>query len=147
MRQSQFAVACMFALTWLSTNSVGAQDNTCHECPANEARWIDALPFGAGQFQHGDVEVGAALLISETALLAGSLTLYALHDSLRSQRPGPAQVDAARGEETVLRWGNWISTGLFATVALAGIVHAQLRFGDAAALELTPNGALAQLDF
>src|SRR5262245_42435233 len=71
MRQSHLAVAFMCAVTWLCTSNISAQDNADCRCSASEARWIAALPFGAGQFQHGDVEVGAALLISETTLLAG----------------------------------------------------------------------------
>ena len=138
----RFGIALAFAATLSSAVAAAAQDRM-----DSKSRLVASLPFGAGQFQNGDADIGVMLLLSETALLATSVTLFAMHDALRDQHVPAHQLEDARAQEAVLRAGNWISAGLFASVALAGIVHAQLRFSDTGALELTPNGALARLRF
>jgi hypothetical protein len=61
-------------------------------------------------------------------LLATSVVTFFLHDSLRGQEPQGVARDNARLAETVFRFTNEISLGLFAAIAIAGVVDAQARF-------------------
>ena len=153
----KLALAYVFGFMLLSsfTTAVHAQlyelhplhDEACSECASAKSRWIAALPFGAGQFQNGEVEAGFAFAAAQTALLAGSISLYVLHDSLRNSHVPANRVAELRAEEAALRVGNWICAGLFASTVLAGIVQAQLQFGEHSALQVSPGGALARLRF
>ncbi|MGB0680833.1 MAG: hypothetical protein ACPGUV_14375, partial [Polyangiales bacterium] len=46
----------------------------------------------------------------------------------RGEQPSAATIDDARRAEKALRLTNWVSTGLWAGTAAAGILDAQLRF-------------------
>jgi len=89
------------------------------------SRWIAMLPFGIGQFQNGDDGLGLVLAVSETTLLAASVTFFFLHQDLPEN---PADRPTVEALEPVYRVGNQASTALFAAVALVGILDAQLRF-------------------
>ncbi|MGD8862108.1 MAG: hypothetical protein PVI30_19005 [Myxococcales bacterium] len=93
------------------------------------SRMIAMLPFGIGQFQNDDDGLGLVLAVSETALLATGVTTYFLH---QAQPDFPKDLNEAQSFERIYRTSNQISMALFATVAIAGIVDAQLRFRETA---------------
>ena len=137
-----------------------AENETVQE---RRSRWVALVPFGAGQFQNGHTALGAVLAVSEGSLLALSVVTYVLHDHLRGQRPKPNERADARLAERGFRYTNQISFGLFAVIAVAGIIDAQVRFQDTYEYErkrplppevqdgpeitLTPTGASFQLRF
>lgn len=94
----------------------------------SRSRWIAMIPFGVGQYQNGHDGLGLLLAVTEGVLLAGSITAYAFHENLRGQEPAEDRFDDARLAEAASRYINQISFGLFAVVAITGIVDAQLRF-------------------
>ncbi len=93
-----------------------------------KSRWIALLPFGIGQFQNDHDGLGMALAVSQGVLLTTGLVAFALHEDLRDLRPTEDQLDDAELDESLSRYVNQISLGLFAVVAAAGIVDAQIRF-------------------
>jgi hypothetical protein len=93
-----------------------------------KSRWIALLPFGIGQFQNDHDGLGMALAVSQGVLLTTGLVAFALHEDLRDLRPTEDQLDDAELDESLSRYVNQISLGLFAVVATAGIVDAQIRF-------------------
>ena len=92
------------------------------------SRWIAMMPFGIGQFQNQHESLGLVLAVSEGILLGAAVTSYFLHESLRDEDPRDEVLDDARLAEAGFRYSNRISLGLFAAVAVAGIVDAQIRF-------------------
>jgi tetratricopeptide (TPR) repeat protein len=92
------------------------------------SRWVATVPLGVGQFQNGHDGLGLVLAVSETSLLAICITSFVLHENLRGQKPAPSRVDAARLAEEAFRYTNQISFGLFAALAVTGIIDAQIRF-------------------
>jgi tetratricopeptide (TPR) repeat protein len=102
-----------------------AQVETVHE---QRSRWLALVPFGAGQFQNGHASLGAVLAVSQGSLLALSLVTYVLHDQLRGQVPREGDVADARLAEQGFRYTNQISFGLFAILAVTGVLDAQIRF-------------------
>jgi tetratricopeptide (TPR) repeat protein len=111
-------------LRWAELTQL-AQTETVHEV---RSRWLALVPFGAGQFQNGHASLGAVLAVSEGSLLALSLVTYFLHDHLRGQHPNPDEIADARLAERGFRYTNQISFALFAVIAVAGVVDAQVRF-------------------
>ena len=117
-------------------------------CVDAKSRWIASVPFGAGQFQNGNDDLGWALLITETVLLGSSVALYVAHDDLRDDHFPASEAKFADEEEAALRIGNWISLGLFAAVATAGIFEAQLALEDSeTSLVFGPGGAAVRYEF
>jgi hypothetical protein len=93
------------------------------------SRWIALLPFGIGQFQNDHDDLGLVLAVTEGALLTAGMISFAVHESLRDEHPESAALrDDARTDESLSRFSNQISLGLFAAVAVTGIIDAQLRF-------------------
>lgn len=91
------------------------------------SRWLAALPFGVGQFQNGHRGLGLALLTSQIFFATTSLATFAYHQFLENQlEPGSEArlIDVGRA----IRIVNWTSVGLFAGLAIAGIIDAQVRF-------------------
>jgi len=89
------------------------------------SRWVGLLPFGIGQFQNGHDGLGLVLALSEGALLATGIVTFALHEQLP---PDPEDRPAATEAEAAFRYINRISLGLFAVIAVTGVVDAQVRF-------------------
>jgi tetratricopeptide (TPR) repeat protein len=105
-----------------------AQNERVHE---KRSRWIGALPFGIGQLQNGHDGLGAVLAVSEGSLLLISVVSWIVHENLRGQKPTASERGAFNLTEHVSRYTNQVSMGLFAAVAIAGVVDAQWRFeGD-----------------
>jgi hypothetical protein len=90
-------------------------------------RWIAVIPFGAGQFQNGNSELGWAFLTSEVALGATALTALAMqtHFTLEAHRlKNPSNNAVLETWNTLLDVSAWGFIG----VAALGIVEAQLSF-------------------
>ncbi len=100
------------------------------------SRWIAMVPFGVGQFQNGHDGLGLLLAVTEGVLLAGSITAWAFHAHLRGQDPSPEKLDDARLAEGAFRYINQISFGMFAVVAVTGVIDAQLRFREMVTVEV-----------
>jgi len=86
------------------------------------------LPFGAGQFQNGNAELGAFFLATEgITLLAAAVTFGTWFpiDSLRHQNP-PVAVDL--GVLRGLQVANWVSVGALGVLMLAGVLEAHINF-------------------
>ena len=93
------------------------------------SRAIAMVPFGVGQFQNDHDGLGLVLAVSESTLLTVSIVSFFLHENLRGQNPGTGTLrDQARLAETVFRYTNQISLGLFGVLAVTGIIDAQVRF-------------------
>ena len=119
-------------------------------------KWLAFVPFGAGQFQNGDIPFGRGLLVSELTLSIASLTLFFAHQFLRrsidSGALGPAigppismpddpppllpteQASFVRAERG-LRIANWVVTGALIVVTAVGVIHALMRFKPVLRLE------------
>lgn len=95
------------------------------------SRWIALMPFGIGQVQNGQASLGAVLAVSEVSLLLVSLVSWGVHETLRGQAPGLEERNEYNLTERVSRYTNQVSLGLFAVIAITGIIDAQVRFeGD-----------------
>ena len=92
------------------------------------SRWIAALPFGIGQFQNQDRQLGIMFAVIESAFLAASIATFIGHNSLRDENPAPDELERARRVERALRIGNWVSVGAFLSFAIAGVIEAEVRF-------------------
>ncbi len=73
------------------------------------------VPFGAGQFAEGYTRTGWALLVTEVAAGVAAGTLWWAVYARRTAAP-----DTARRLQTAF----WIAQGVFAGVAVGGVVHA-----------------------
>lgn len=90
-------------------------------------RWIALIPFGVGQFQNGNTELGWVFLASEVALGATALTSLAMqtHFTLEAQRlKNPNNNAVLETWNTLLDVSAWGFVG----VAALGIAQAQLAF-------------------
>jgi len=105
------------------------------------SRWIAMVPFGAGQFQNGQEVLGYTFLIAESALAVASITTNVIWQGLMADYvpkrfPDPdsdtvtGTVDHPKFESQseTAKNVNRYTTGAFAVVALAGILHAQATF-------------------
>ncbi len=98
------------------------------------SRWIAILPFGVGQFQNGQNELGWVLLTGESLLGIGSvigaaLTLYYSGQANDALRQGEATTAHQYEDRAVTSQivGDAFVIGL-GVVGLAGVIHAQLTF-------------------
>jgi hypothetical protein len=92
------------------------------------SRWIAVVPFGVGQFQNGDPGWGTFFAVSEGITAAVSILSYAFHESLRGQRPAPERLGEARFAESAFFYTNVVSFGLLASLVVAGLIDAQVRY-------------------
>ncbi|MDD9939675.1 MAG: hypothetical protein OXU20_01315 [Myxococcales bacterium] len=97
------------------------------------SRLVAMVPFGAGQFQNGDKELGFLLAASQVVALGVSITGYVLYEQLRAEARLASPLDNTSLEENeskedLYRNTNRISMVVFAALAIAGVVDAQLRF-------------------
>jgi len=109
--------------------------NTLYDLASQETvitknrRWLALVPFGVGQFQNRDNGLGAAFLISESVLATTALSAMLVQLNLYSIQNEPnADVD-----EIGSRLHDWqtvlvVSSYAFATVALAGVIQAEIAF-------------------
>ena len=84
------------------------------------------FPFGVGQFQNGHTTKGIIFLTVEALALATNVASYFVIDSLRegSGFIAPQNIDRAKTFEIVL----YVSLGVFAAVAVGGVVDALVHF-------------------
>jgi hypothetical protein len=103
------------------------------------SRWLASVPFGVGQLQNRQVVLGSIFLVTETLLLATTITAVTIELSLHSQANGgrslssdPAKAQAEKDAlNQSLRTANTValaSTGALLGVAILGIVEANLSF-------------------
>jgi hypothetical protein len=107
---------------------------------ATNSRWVAALPFGAGQYQNGDKNLGHLFLATEVGLTTATFVSFAVLCQLYSDEVSQALVkddpfsanytenDAAifRTTSTVLT----VSSIALTSVVVLGILEAQLSFQD-----------------
>jgi hypothetical protein len=99
------------------------------EVERRSSRVIATVPFGVGQFQNGDTGFGIFLAASEGVFFLGSVaTLIAYFALPNDTTPPSADLPGLRRAERSLAILNWVSSGLFGTLAVIGIVDAHLRF-------------------
>jgi hypothetical protein len=108
-------------------------------------RWIALIPFGVGQFQNGNAELGWLFLASEVALGATALTSLAMqtHFTLEAHRlQNPSNNAVLKTWNTLLDVSAWG----FLAVAAIGITEAQLspipsrlRGKETSLLRVLPN--------
>lgn len=109
---------------------------------AKNSRIVASLPFGAGQYQNGNKNLGHVFLVSELALVAGLATSAIVLSDLGAQRaasldgsgPKLAPADFAQKRDaafTVAIASSWLLLG----VASVGVLEAQLSFKKERRLE------------
>jgi hypothetical protein len=89
------------------------------------------LPFGAGQFQNGNGDLGTFFAVSESIALAGAIAALSAwvpindqyQDSLAFRGP-PPDTRLLVG----LQVSNWVTFGAFGVLALAGVIEANVNF-------------------
>jgi hypothetical protein len=98
------------------------------------SRFVALIPFGVGQFQNQDPELGWVFAVSGGVFGLASLVTGIWHIQLNQQLASAfGELDAATIDETrfqlrTLRILNQIAFGLFAAIGLASIIDAQARF-------------------
>ncbi|MEM9074451.1 MAG: hypothetical protein AAGE52_38510 [Myxococcota bacterium] len=102
-----------------------AQEETVER---QNSRAIALLPFGAGQFQNDQRSLGIGLAVTEAFLFAGSMATWAWHRWLRGQTVTDDGRSDFNQRERIARISNQVVTGLFAAIAIGGIIEAQVRF-------------------
>lgn len=89
------------------------------------------LPFGAGQFQNGNGELGAFFAVTESILLAAAAGLLASWTVLYEQYVASLEFRAPppdRGALVGLQVSHFVTLGAFALTAFAGIIEAHVNF-------------------
>jgi hypothetical protein len=98
------------------------------ETRQENSRWIATIPFGVGQFQNGHKSFGMALAVLEGLAAAGSVATFIGHQRVADDHPSQSQAREAERVESVWRTSNQASFGIFAALALIGIIDAHVRF-------------------
>lgn len=103
---------------------------------ADEAasRWVAALPFGAGQFQNGDVALGVFFAAGEALLGGTSIATVVLVDHLASTsavtRGGqPVDFSVLNTEMNRTTMVNRMAFAGWAALTVAGAIEAEVQFG------------------
>jgi hypothetical protein len=91
------------------------------------------LPFGVGQFQNGQLELGYVLLVTQTLAAGTGIVSAVVHQSLIDD--GAAQGKHLDADGTNPRLHTAYLVNVYSAVALAalavgGIIHAQATFVD-----------------
>lgn len=94
------------------------------------SRWVASLPFGAGQLQNGETELGIFFAASEAVLGAASIATVVMTNELTSAdvRGGYVDITALNHRIRALAMVNRISFAAWAALTGAGIAHAHVRF-------------------
>ncbi len=93
------------------------------------SRWLALVPFGVGQFQNGDKQLGYVFLTSEVLLAATTLTALGVETHLvlatsQLDKPDPSNNTRNQNWKTALEYSSYAWLG----VSLIGIIEAQLSF-------------------
>jgi hypothetical protein len=100
------------------------------------SRWVAAIPFGAGQFQDGDVGLGVFFAAGE-ALLGGASIATVLADhalgstnvsSFRSSSNIVVSIDAINARISGVATANRIFFAGWAALTVAGVIEAEVTF-------------------
>jgi hypothetical protein len=105
-----------------------AQEN---EIEVRHEPLIAWLPFGAGQFQNGNSELGTFFAIAESLTLTTGLALLFVWVALNDIRTdaGVGSDGGISGSLLVgLQAGNWAAIGAFGILALSGVIEAHVNF-------------------
>lgn len=89
--------------------------------------WVTLLPFGLGQMQNGDQNLGTALATSQIIAGATSAGSALLIEALRDRSTGKF-TDSAYPIAQRLQVAKWVGAGLFYALWIGGAVHAVVRF-------------------
>lgn len=97
------------------------------------SRWLALVPFGAGQFQNGQDDIGWMFLVIESITALGAFASLIVHESVQAQLTGEdalrrIDVEQVNGILRAAQIINWTSASLFGVFALAGVLQAQLDF-------------------
>jgi hypothetical protein len=101
------------------------------------SRWIALLPFGIGQFQNGDKGLGFLFVSIEAGLLAASVATWVSFVSNRSDADQAyntgryTDYQGYTGRADDARTANLVVDGVFAGVALLGIIEAEIVYKPA----------------
>ncbi|HEY3253082.1 MAG TPA: hypothetical protein VGJ91_04005 [Polyangiaceae bacterium] len=92
-------------------------------------RWLALVPFGVGQFQNDDKQLGYVFLTSEVLLAATTLTALGVETHLvlatsKVDKPDPSNTTRINNWHTALVYSSYAWLG----VSLIGILEAQLSF-------------------
>ncbi|MEZ4309213.1 MAG: hypothetical protein R3F14_14345 [Polyangiaceae bacterium] len=109
---------------------------TASRADETSARWVAALPFGAGQFHRGDVGLGVFFAVGQALLggaSAGSSALAQYYASQDLEAPGPDGrfIDRqALGElAKAVTFVNRATFAGWAALTLSGVIEAQIQLG------------------
>lgn len=93
------------------------------------SKFVNILPFGAGQFQNGETGKGAALLVGQVLSLGANIASYVAIEALRGSdgRFAAADVTRAKGLQVV----QLSSVAVFGSLVLFGVIDAFVRFNPA----------------
>jgi hypothetical protein len=98
------------------------------ETRTENSRWVATIPFGVGQFQNGHKNLGVALAVLEGLSGAASIATYVGHQQIADDQPSRAAEEETERVEGLWRVSNQVSFGVFAALALIGIIDAHVRF-------------------
>jgi hypothetical protein len=87
---------------------------------------VAAIPFGVGQFQNGDDGLGIFFATAQGVALAGAVISWSIHQSLQPPPVDPSLQSRLTFDEATSRYANWISFGVFAALAIGGVVEAEI---------------------
>lgn len=117
---------------WLAELTALAGKETVIE---KRSRLVAFVPFGVGQFQNGDTALGALFMASQTAAAGTSIVFGAMHafyaavdPSSKDENGRPVIPPALTEQVRVAALGNQISFGVWAALAAAGIIQANVAF-------------------
>lgn len=94
-------------------------------------RWIAALPFGVGQFQNRQDNLGYLFLTTEAVLGLTALTALSVHSNIQTNADRSSEGSAVPGVNERLEAWHFVlqsSSWAFIGVAAVGILEAQLSF-------------------
>jgi hypothetical protein len=131
LRRSQAAAEKARQEAWLAKLRVMAENEVVTE---RYSRWVALVPFGAGQFQNRQTELGWFFLTTESAFLAAVAATWPIYAVQRNEAANlikqgdytGAEQWIDRADKTLLV--NWVANGAFVATALIGVIHAQLSY-------------------
>lgn len=98
------------------------------------SRWIALVPFGVGQFQNRQDELGVIFLASESAFIVGTVITWGIQLANArtaqelAQRGSTQEAAAYQDRANAAAITNYVFAGSFLVTALVGIVQAQVAF-------------------
>jgi len=90
------------------------------------SRYVASMPFGAGQFQNGDVGLGLFFGISQ--LLAGGTAMGCQLATIYD--PEGRDTTSIKEQNLALQRASWVAMGVLGLSAISGIAEAQISFEE-----------------